>query len=190
MLPAFDSLISSNVRVRILMRLFLNPVQKAYLRELSTEFKVSPSQIKGELDNLSDSGLLKRSKAGRQINFSANTEHDLFPELQSMVRKALGMDRILESIVQRLGDLDHAFLIDDYAEGKDTGIIDLVLVGNIDRGNLDDLVRKTERYVGRKIRVLTLTQDEYAAMRETLDARPSFDLWRRDGGQVAGAPMP
>ncbi len=35
----------------------------------------------------------------------------------------------------------------DYAEGKDTGTIDLVLVGNIDQYHLNDLSRKTERYI-------------------------------------------
>ncbi len=186
----FAGLITSKTRVRILMRLFLNPDQRSYLRELAGEFGASPSLIRDELRQLSDSGLLESHRSGRQIHYRANTRHALFPELHSMVRKALGMDRILESIVQRLGDLDRALLIDDYAEGKDTGIIDLVLVGEIDRANLDDLVRKTERYVGRKIRVLTLTPDEYAGMRKTLGARPSFELWRRNDGTAAGAATP
>ena len=69
-----------------------------------------------------------------------------------MVQKAMGMDHIIESIIKRLGNLEEAYLIDDYAEGKDTGIIDLVLIGNIDQENLVDLARKTERYIERKIR--------------------------------------
>ena len=46
-------------------------------------------------------------------------------------------------------------------EGKDSGIIDLVLVGNIDQYHLNDLSRKTERHIKRKIRSLVLSQDEY-----------------------------
>jgi DNA-binding MarR family transcriptional regulator len=146
MLDVFNGLITSKVRARILMRLFLNPDRNAYLRELAKEFEVSPSQIKEELDNLSEVGLLSKEKGGRQINYSANTRHSLFPELHSMVKKAMGMDRILESIVKRLGNLEQAYVIDDYAEGKDSGLIDLVLVGEVDRENLEDLVAKTERY--------------------------------------------
>jgi len=159
------------------MRLFHNPKQHAYLRELSNEFGLAPSQVREELKQLNSAGLLSNKKNGRQILYSANTDHPLFPELHSMVRKALGMDRILESIVGRLGDLEKVYLIDDYAEGKDTGLIDLVLVGHIDQENLRDLVAKTERYIGRKIRTLVLTPEEYQDTQRFLKKRPQLLLW-------------
>lgn len=170
------------MRVRILMRLFQNPGQQAYLRELADDFGASPSQVRDELHRLHDAGLLCQRKEGRQIFYSANTGHALFPELQSIVRKALGMDRILDSIVERLGNLERAVLLDDYAQGKDTGIIDLVLVGEVNRANLDDIVAKTERYIGRKIRTLVLDGAEYARLRETLEQRPHLLLWRSADG--------
>jgi len=74
-----------------------------------------------------------------------------------------------------------AYLIDDYAEGKDTGIIDLVLVGNIDQYHLNDLSRKTERYIERKIRPLVLTSEEFAAFLPALENRPNFLIWERPG---------
>jgi DNA-binding transcriptional ArsR family regulator len=161
------------------MRLFHNPKQHAYLRELSDEFGLAPSQVREELRQLNSAGLLSNRKNGRQILYSANTDHPLFPELHSMVRKALGMDRIMESIVGRLGDLEKVYLIDDYAEGKDTGLIDLVLVGRIDQANLSDLVTKTERYIGRKIRTLVLTPEEYQGTQRFLKKRPQLLLWER-----------
>lgn len=174
-----SGLITSKTRVRILMRLFLNPSRQAYLRELAKEFSVSPSQIKEELQQLSKTKFLSHQKNGRQILYRANTKHPLFNELQSMVKKALGMDRILESIIERLGNLEEAYLIDDYAEGKDTGLIDLVLVGDIDHINLRDLVGKTERYIKRKIRTLTLSSSEWGRMRTSLSKRPMLLLWQQ-----------
>jgi len=173
----FDGLITSKMRVRILMRLFLNPDQQAYIRELSDEMNASPSQVREELNNLSAIGLLHTEKKGRQINYSANLSHPLYPELNSMVRKALGMDRILESIIERLGDLQLAMLIDDYAQGKDTGIIDLVLVGEINTNNLADLVSKTEKYISRKIRTLVMTNMEYKKYGDLLRKKPHLILW-------------
>jgi DNA-binding transcriptional ArsR family regulator len=178
-LSILSSLIASKTRINILMRLFLNSDQQAYLRELANEFTVSPSQVSGELQQLSDAGLLKSNKSGRQINYRANTEHPLFPELHSMVKKALGMDQILESILERLGNLKLAFLIDDYAQGKDSGLIDLVLVGDIDRKNLEDLVNKTEKYIDRKIRTLVLNKKEYEELSEKLKVRPQLILWKK-----------
>lgn len=173
-----DGLITSKTRVRILMRLFLNPLQKAYLRELATEFDISPGQLSEELRNLSGAGLLSQVRDGRQVNYSANTSHPLFPELQSIVRKALGMDRILDSVIERLGNVELALLLDDYAQGKDTGIIDLLLVGDINRENLADLVAKTERYIERKIRVLMMKAEEYEKLQPVLATRPKLTLWQ------------
>ncbi len=175
----FSGLITSKTRIKILMRLFLNPERNAYLRELADEFHASPSHIKEELDQLREANLLTSKKNGRQVLFSANQKHPVFNELHSMVKKALGMDRILESMIKRLGNLEKAMLIDDYAEGKDTGIIDLVLIGDIDQKNLQDLTKKTEKYIDRKIRTLALSKKEYNKLVPNLRQRPQFILWQR-----------
>lgn len=177
----FDGLITSKMRVRILMRLFLNPSQQSYIRELADEMGASSSQVSEELKKLTATGLLHTEKKGRQINYSANREHPLYPELHSMVKKALGMDHILESILERLGDLDRVILLDDYAQGRDTGIIDLLLVGNINQDNLLDIIAKTEKYIGRKIRHLVLNKAEYTRLKPRLDARPQYVLWQKSG---------
>jgi DNA-binding transcriptional ArsR family regulator len=176
-----DTLITSRMRVQILMRLFLNPDSRAHLRELASTFDASPGHVRAELQQLSRAGLLQSEKAGRQVEYRANREHPLFPELQSMVRKALGMDRILDSIVERLGDIQAAYLTGDYAEGRDTGIVDLVLVGDINRHNLDDLVVKTERYIQRRIRTLVLSREEFRVMQSAGRLRPVFCLWQAHG---------
>jgi DNA-binding transcriptional ArsR family regulator len=177
----FNGLITSKTRVKVLIRLFLNPDQRAYLRELAEEFDTAPSHIKGELQNLRQAGLLSADRNGRQIFYRANAQHPLFPELHSMVRKAMGMDRILESIIERLGELEEALLIDDYAQGKDTGLVDLLLVGRVNRSNLDDLVAKTERYIERKIRTLVLSREEYERMKPELAKRATLRLWQAAG---------
>lgn len=180
MVSIFSGLITSKTRIKILMRLFLNPKRHAYLRELAKEFNASPSQVRDELRQLNNAGFLESTKNGRQIQYQANKKHPLFHELQSMVQKALGMDRILDSILDRLGNLEEAYLIDDYAEGKDTGIIDLVLVGDIDQNNLFDLVRKTERYIDRKIRTLVLNSEEWKHLQKTFKNKPILPLWKNN----------
>ena len=167
------------------MRLFLNAGQQAYMRELADEFDAPVSQVRDELKHLNEAGLLIANKNGRQIFYRANTKHSLFPELQSMVQKALGMDHIIESILQRLGTLESAFLIDDYAEGKDSGLIDLVLVGDIDKKNLDDLVKKAERYIKRKIRTLVVTRPEHEAMKKLFNNRSKLMLWESRPGKLS-----
>lgn len=173
----FSGLIASKVRIKLLTRFFFNPGTRAYLRELAGEFQVSTNSVREELNQLTKTGLLSSEKSGRNILYKANDQHPLFPELRSMVSKAMGIDQVIDSIVTRLGDLEKAYLIDDYAEGKDTGIVDLLLVGNIDRYHLNDLSRKTESYIKRKIRSLVLTQDEFAEFSPKLREKPRVLIW-------------
>jgi predicted transcriptional regulator len=159
------------------MRLFFNPKARSYLRELAKEFNVSTNAVREELNQLKKTDLLKSEKDGRQIYYMANTEHALFPELKSMVAKVMGIDQVIDSIIQRLGNLEKAYLIDDYAEGKDTGIIDLILVGDIDTYHLNDLSKKTERYIKRKIRTLVLDQSEFKDFQKRLQSQPHILIY-------------
>jgi hypothetical protein len=173
----FTGLISSKTRIKLLVRLFFNPETRSYLRELANEFNVSTNSVREELNQLTDTKFLKSEKDGRQVYYMANREHPLFPELRSMVNKVMGLDQMIDGIINRLGDIELAFLIDDYAEGKDTGIVDLLLVGNVNEHHLNDLSRKTERYIKRKIRTPVLVRNEYERLRTDLEKRPSLLIW-------------
>jgi len=172
-----EGLISSKTRIKLLIRLFVNPATRAYLRELAKEFGVSTNSVREELNQLTQANLLKSEKNARNVFYQANENHPLFPELKSMVAKVVGIDKVIDGIVKRLGNVEKAYILDDYAEGKDTGIIDLLLVGEIDQYHLNDLSRKTERYIDRKIRTLVVTKDEFELLWVDLCKRPFLLLW-------------
>jgi len=172
-----SGIIASKTRIKLLMRFFFNPGTRAYLRELAKEFDVSTNAVREELNQLTKTNLLKSERSGRNVYYQANTDHALFPELKSMVSKVMGIDQVIDGIVNRLGELERVYLIDNYAEGKDTGIIDILLVGDIDQYHLNDLSRKTERYIKRKIRSLVLTREEFGDFLEELENRPHLLIW-------------
>ncbi len=173
----FAGLIASKTRIKLLIRFFFNPGTRSYLRELAKEFNVSTNAVREELNQLRKTNLLKSEREGRQVIYMANTEHPLFPELRSMVSKVMGIDQVMDSIIKRLGNIERAYLLGDYAEGKDTGIIDLLLVGDLNHHHLNDLTRKTERYIKRKIRSLVVTREEYENLLPELDRRPKVLIW-------------
>ncbi|MDY6987010.1 MAG: winged helix-turn-helix domain-containing protein [Thermodesulfobacteriota bacterium] len=179
----FTGLISSKTRIKLLTRFFFNPKTRAYLRELAKDFNLSTNSVREELNQLSKTNLLKSERNGRQVYYTANQEHPLFPELKSMVSKVMGIDQVVDGIANRLGDLDLAYVIDDYAEGKDSGIIDLLLVGDIDHYHLNDLSRKTERYIKRKIRSLVLSRDEFEMMKPQLRHRAQLLVWKKQNSE-------
>ena len=186
MVELFNGLISSKTRIRILMRFFCNPGTSSYLRELAKEFDVSTNAVREELGQLTRAGFLNTRKNGRQVNYLANDQHPLFPELKSMVAKVMGIDQVIDGIVSRLGELERAYLIDDYAEGKDTGIVDLLLVGSINMTHLADLSQKTEKYIKRKIRSLVVNHREFCGFEEKLRQRPHLIIWEAHKKRPSG----
>ena len=174
-----SAVIPSRTRVQILVKLFLNPGVRAYLRSLANEFDISPNAVRTELNNLRLHKVLVSERDGRNVYFRANVSHPLFPELSSMVRKITGIDDLIKSVVDRLGNLEAAYLIGDYARGVDTGIIDVALVGEIDKIQLDDFVAKTEAYIERKIRSLVLSRDEFHKLKDTKGFKPILKLWEQ-----------
>ena len=127
-----DSLITSKTRITLLLKFFLNPGTRAYLRGLSTEFNESTNAIRVELNRLTDAKLLKSMNVGRKVEYRANKEHSLFKDIQNVVTKFVGIDTLAEELADKLGDLQSAYVIGDYAKGNDSGLIDLVLMGRVD----------------------------------------------------------
>ena len=175
----------------MLLKFFLNSHSKAHLRGLADEFGESTNSIRHELNNLSKAGYLVSNGKGNIIEYSANIEHPLYPELKNLVHKYMGIDKIIDNIVNkmisRLGQLESAFITGDYADGKDSGIIDLVLVGTINTDNLQGYVQKAEGLVNRKIRTLVLSAEEFDKNKKSLHSDTALWLWKRElNGLEAG----
>lgn len=184
MLAVLSGIIGSKTKVNLLVKMFLNPALKAYLRELAKEFDVSTNSVRTELNTLTEHNILIAEREGRSVYYRANEKHPLFPELTSMVRKITGIDELARSVIERLGNLEAVYLTGDYASGKDTGIIDLVLIGDVDRDQLDDVTLKTEKYINRKIRTMVLNQDEYENLAQRGTFRMSMQLWSCDSNPI------
>lgn len=155
-----DVLISSKTRIKLLLKFFLNSNTTAYLRSLESEFGESTNAIRLELNRLENAGLLVSNNSGNKKIFQANTGHPLFREIHNILLKHIGLDKIVENVVQRLGDVYHVYLVGDFSSGRDSQIIDLVFVGHIDRNYLLQLIEKVEKLIKRKIRYLLYTPEE------------------------------
>ena len=155
-----ESLITSKTRVRLLLKFFLNPAMQAYLRELSDEFGESTNGIRIELNRLTQAGLLETEAKGNTLLYRASASHPLFNEITSIVAKYVGLDRIVEDIIRQLGTVHAAYITGDYARGKDSGVVDLMVVGQVDKVYLLTLTEKAEKFIHRKIRFLTVLPEE------------------------------
>ena len=172
-----DSLVTSKTRIKLLLKFFINPETKAYLRELAKEFGESTNSVRLELNRLTKANLLLSKNRGRTILYNANTEHTLFRDIQNIALKYVGIDHIIENMVQSLGEVKAAYIIGDYAKGQDSGIIDLVLIGEINQAILQQLIEKTEKLINRKIRPMILTKKEFKKLNKPLDIKHALPIW-------------
>ncbi len=172
-----DSLITSKTRLKLLLKFFINPETRSYLRGLADEFGESTNAVRVELNRLEKAGILKSSPDGRTRLYGANKRHPLFPDISSLVKKFTGIDRLVDDVLSSLGNVELAFVTGDYAQGKDTGIIDVVIVGNIDKAFLEILIAKAEGLINRKIRNLVLNHKEYEQYAKALKTKEAVVVW-------------
>ena len=179
-----NTLITSKTRINLLLKFFLNPGTKAYLRELAKEFGESTNSVRVELNRLTEAKLLKSTNFGRKVIYSANKKHDLFRDIQNVVRKFVGLDQLVEDLIKRLGSIEKAFVIGDYAKGIDSGLIDVVLIGDVDTETLDKFVVKTGNLINRKIRPLVLDEVEFETLKLRLDIDNSLPIWSKSKDKI------
>ncbi len=173
-----ETLITSKTRLKLLLKFFLNSNSSSYLRELESEFHESTNAIRLELNRFEDAGLLTSESKGNKKYYKANTQHPLFPDINSIVLKYVGFDKIIENVIHKLGKLNCVYIVGEFARGIDNHIIDLLFVcDEIDREYLARLTARAEKLVKRKIRYLIMNREEFDEYSNTLPPDQILLLW-------------
>lgn len=154
-----DSLVTSKTRIKLLLK-FFSHANSGYLRSLAKDFDESTNSVRVELNRLTEAGLLVSQDEGKTKVYRANEGHPFFNEIQAMVSKFLGLDELVEKIVKRMGAVERAYIVGDYAKGRDSGTVEMILIGkNLDETYLDFILDKTYEKVNRKVKVEVLEED-------------------------------
>jgi len=167
-------LVSGKTRLKLLTKFFLVPEVRGHLRGLAQEFGDSTNAIRLELNRFEKGGLLLSEMVQNRKVFRANSNHPLFADIASILRKHTGIDQLVARVVDQIGNVTRAYITGDMAVGRNTPRIDLVLVGSdISLENLDRLTAKAEKLIGREISWVILSPDEAV---KTIDGRN--DVWK------------
>lgn len=147
-----DSLINSKTRIKLLVKFFISSANSGHLRGLATEFNESTNAIRKELNHLSDAGYLDKKEVSNKIAYKANTLHPMYKLLQQLVHKYLGLDTIVETILERMGNVNVIELVGDYAKGIDSGTIEVNIVGDkINTEYTQSIIPKIKEIVNRDV---------------------------------------
>ena len=127
---------------------------------MAKEFDESTNSVRVELNRLTEAGLLVSEEEGKTKLYKANKNHPFFNEITNMVSKFLGLDDLMERIVKRMGEVEKAYIVGDYALGIDSGTVNMILIGkNLDKKYLEFIKEKTFEKVQRKVEVTILESD-------------------------------
>jgi hypothetical protein len=174
-----DALITSKTRIKLLLKFFLNASRQDYLRNLESELGDNTNAIRIELNKLEEAGLLLSFVKGNRKYFQSNHLHPLFPEIQSILMKITGLDELMKRVLENVGDLERVYLTGELAQGNDSEIIDIILIGKINREYFNDLVIKSENYINKKIRFVTFSSLELEAKKSRILNDNDLLLWQK-----------
>ena len=145
-------LIKSKTRLRLLIKFFVSQANSGYLNGLANEMGESTNGIRKELNHLYDAGYINKVKVNNKVEYKANTEHPLFDVLRKVVLKHLGLEDLVETVLERMGDIDQIILIGDYAKGNDSGFIEVFLIGkDLNMDYIANIENKLEKLINRKV---------------------------------------
>ena len=125
-----EELITSKTRLRLLIKFFISQANRGYLNGLATEMGESTNAIRKELNHLQGAGYLQKVKVDNKVEYKANIKHPLFDVLQKVVLKHLGLEDVVDTVLDRIGNVKQIILVGDYAKGNDTGLIEVFLIGH------------------------------------------------------------
>jgi hypothetical protein len=180
-----QTLITSQTRIKLLMRFFLNSRTTAHLRGLESEFGESSNSLRVELNRFEEAGLLHSLRDGNKKVYHANVKHPLFKDIHSLILKESGINRVIEKIVHRIGLLVCVYLTGDFARGKDSPVIELIIVGaDIDREYLARKIMQAEELVGRKVSYIVLEPCETENYLHKLKQSDLVPLWSYEDHKI------
>ena len=168
-----DLLFPNQYRRRVLGLLLMRPEQQIHLRELARAIGAAPGTLKKELDALCDAGLLRAERVGNQVRFCANTAHPVFPELQALIRKTIGLaDALRLSLAPLVDRIDAAFIFGSMASGTERAgsDIDLMVVGDAGFAEIVDATYEAQAALGREINPKVMSTSEWQAKRSERNA--------------------
>lgn len=153
----------SEVRVKILKIMMLNPTKQYHVRALVREVGTEINAVRRELSRLTNMGLLRRRQSSNRIYYTVDTNSLYYPELLSLVAKEthIGIDIINNA--KYLGNIKYVILSRAYLRGRVSTVldVDLFIVGSVNLDVIERIVKSEQLRVGRDFNYSVMGEEEF-----------------------------
>jgi len=153
----------SRIRQRIILLFVYNQNKEFYLSEIAKIVRTSAGTAQRELNKLLHSDFIIFKKKANLNIYILNTHYSLLKEIESIVKKTLGIEVELKKELSRIDDISFAFLFGSYVKGgfKSDSDIDLFIIGEVDEDQVFKAVQKVEEIVRREINYHIANKTEF-----------------------------
>ena len=166
-----EEILSSNIRAEIFRNLFGIEKQSLHLREIERRTGFAVGTVQQEIKKLQRLDIITRIKDGNRINYKANTNHPLYPEIRNLVLKTSGLADVLKTALSTEAKIKIAFVFGSFArkEEKAASDVDLMVIGDIGLRKLTGLLMEASEKLGREINPYRLTEIEFIKRKKEKD---------------------
>lgn len=168
-----ERLFTSRVRVRLLTLFLTHPTEAFYIRQIARLTGETYNNVRLELQNLAQIGLILSERRANATYYQANVDHFLFPELKRIILKTTAVGDRLREALSALGNVRVAFIYGSTTRGTElaSSDIDLMVIGDVDLDALDGVIDNIEEEVGRAVNYTLFSVREW---QERLNQGHSF----------------
>ena len=161
-----DLLFPLQYRGKALALLLLQPQRRLHVREIARLTGTVAGTMNKELDRLQRAGLLERHRVGNQLQFCANPQHPVFPELSALLRKTIGLADVLTLALTPLADrIAVAFVFGSIAKSSDTAAsdVDVIIIGGVEFGEAVNVLYDAQKTLQREVNAKVFSVADWQA---------------------------
>ena len=171
--PSIVPLFRSEMQLRLLALLLLQPERYWTLQELADTLGAPASSVHRELGRAEAGGIVVRDASRRPHRFTAATEDAFYEPLVLLLRKSIGVEEQLRAALSDHRDVLAAVIHGSWVSGsrRPDSDIDVLVVGDAGLRDLRRQLRAIGKSVGRTFDLTVLAPDEF---RRLIQDRSSF----------------
>ena len=168
-----SKIFKSKTRKELFRLYFNNPDREHYLRELERILGIPVSMVRKELTYLEEQGVFQSMKRGNLTYYLLNHSYPLFDELKGIVFKTIGVQGLLQEVLNKIKGVEIAFIYGSFAKHEETAKsdIDLLIIGKFDDSRILKEVNKLEKVLKREINYSIFRRDEF---KKKMDEKDPF----------------
>lgn len=167
-------LLGSKLRANVLAWLLCHPDERYFVRQLESILGEDSTNLSRELAQLAELGILVSQTEGRQKYYQADKHCPIFPELQGLAIKTVGVADVLRAALADLtGRIQVAFVYGSFAQGQPRAgsDVDLMVVGDVTFAEVVAALREAQQKLGREVNPTVYPPEE---LREKVAADHHF----------------